>query len=80
MFNSEKKCYDMVYTTSSYMARITFVKIGDKLVGTLNDKNTEKWMFSEITENTFHWQNVTVLENGEYRVNCNIYGKRKNNQ
>lgn len=77
MYNDSNKCYDMVYTCESYMRRLQFKLEGDKLVGTTLDDTNEKWVFSEITENTFHWQNVTVLPSGEWKVNSNVYARRK---
>lgn len=77
MFNNDKKCYDMVYTTFGYMTRLTFVKESSMLVGTLLDDENAKWVFKEITDNTFHWQNITVFENGDWRVNNDVYAKRK---
>lgn len=40
------------------------------------DNNTNKWMFAEITKTTFHWQNVTVLDNGEWKINCEVFARR----
>lgn len=77
MFNPEEKCYDMVYTCDKYMTRLKFAYEDGKLVGTVLNKPKEKWVFSEISENTFHWQNVTVLSDGTWQINCNIYAKRK---
>lgn len=77
MFHPKRKCYEMVYTCFGSMTRLDFVKEGDKLVGTILDAPQYKWVFSEITDTTFHWQNVTVLENGDWQVNVNIYAKRR---
>lgn len=77
VFNNTTKCYDMVYTCEKYMRNLHFNKEGEKLVGTVLDNVNEKWVFSEITKDTFHWQNVTVLESGEWQINSNVYGKRK---
>lgn len=77
MLHPEKKCYEMVYTCFGYMTRLEFRKEGDKLIGTVLEDKNAKWVFSEFTDNTFRWQNITVMENGEWRVNANIYGKRK---
>lgn len=77
MFHPEKKCYDMVYTCAGHMTRLEFRKEQDKLVGTKLDCPVAKWVFSEITADTFHWQNVTVLENGGWRINADVYGKRR---
>lgn len=77
MFNKNSKCYDMVYTTFGYMVRLVFTKENDMLVGTLLEDKNAKWVFKEIADNTFHWQNITVLDNGEWRVNNDIFAKRK---
>lgn len=77
MFNSTKKCYDMVYACEKYMRNVQFRLEGEKLVGTVLDNPTEKWVFSDITSDTFHWQNITCLENGEWLINSNVYAKRK---
>lgn len=77
MFNKKDKCYDMVYTCDKYMRRLRFALEGDKLIGTPLDNPNEKWVFSEIEENTFRWQNISVTEDKEWRVNSNIYARRK---
>jgi hypothetical protein len=77
MFNPNTKVYDMVYTTFTYMQRLTFIKEGDRLIGTPDTIPDARWVFSEITDNSFHWQNITILDNGEQRVNSDIYAKRR---
>ncbi len=77
MFNPKEKCYDMFYTCERKMCRLKFVLEGEKLVGTVLNEPNKKWVFSEISDNSFRWQNVTVTENNEWRVNSNIYAKRK---
>lgn len=64
MYNENDKCYDMVYTCEKYMKKLQFKLEGDKLVGTVLDSPNEKWVFSEIKKDTFHWQNITVLSDG----------------
>ena len=70
-------CYDMTYTCEKYMTRLRFVQDGGKLIGTVLDDPFQKWIFSDIQAESFHWQNVTVLENGEWQVNSNVYAKRR---
>lgn len=77
MFNNTKKCYDMVYACEKYMRGLQFRLEAERLVGTVLDNPAEKWVFSDITKDTFHWQNITVLETGEWQVNSNVYAKRK---
>lgn len=77
MFNPHTKVYDMVYTTFGFMTRVTFVKENGMLVGKPDYDENSRWVFREITENTFHWQNITIMENGAWRINVNVYAKRK---
>lgn len=77
MFNPNTKVYDMVYTTFGFMTRLTFEKTGGMLIGKPDYDENARWLFKDITSNTFHWQNITILDNGEWRVNVNIYAKRK---
>lgn len=77
MFNEKKKCYDMVYTCDRYMISLEFKYEDNKLIGTVLDNECSKWVFSDITNATFHWQNVTVLEDGSWKINSNVYAKRK---
>ena len=77
MFNAKEKCYDMTYTCEKYMTRLRFVKDSGKLIGTVLDDPFQKWIFSDIQAESFHWQNITVLENGEWQVNSNVYAKRR---
>ncbi|MCL1823541.1 MAG: hypothetical protein FWG44_05000 [Oscillospiraceae bacterium] len=46
------------------------------LVHTRLDKEEEKWVFAEINDNDFHWQNVTVQADGTWQVNLDVYAKR----
>lgn len=78
MFNVKEKCYDMTYACEKYICNLRFVQEDNKLIGTVIDNPSQKWVFVDIKENTFHWQNITVMENGKWHVNSNVYAKRKN--
>lgn len=77
MFNRERECYDMTYACAQYSKYLRFRREGDRLVGTVLTNPAEKWVFSELTGDTFHWQNVTDLEDGGQRVNSDVYGRRR---
>lgn len=34
------------------------------------------WIFSDITEDSFRWENVTIRKDGTRIPECEIYGKR----
>lgn len=76
MYNKEERCYDMTYVCTKGTTRLRIQKEHGKIACTVLDKPENKWVFSEITENTFHWQNVTVLENGEWQTNCEVFADR----
>lgn len=78
MYDKERRCYDMTYVCSKYTTRLEVHKENGKIACTLLEDKTSKWVFDEITDNTFHWQNVTVLDNGEWCVNCEVHAIRRN--
>lgn len=77
IFNPNKKCYDMIYSANAYITRLTFEKENGMLVGTPDYDANARWIFKDITEDTFHWQNITLMKNGVVRIHSNIYAKRK---
>lgn len=76
MYNAEKHCYDMTYVCTKYTTRLEVHKVNGKIECTVIDSPESKWVFSDITSDTFHWQNVTVLDDGSWRVNCEVCAKR----
>lgn len=77
MFNAKAGCYDMAYCCEGHVRLLTFVKEGERLVGTPADNPAGKWVFCEIGADTFHWQNCTVLGDGTWRVNSDVYARRR---
>ena len=47
----------------------------DKMVWVLDEENSY-WIFSEITANSFKWENVMIADDGTRARDCEIYGKR----
>lgn len=76
MYHPENHCYDMTYECAKYTTRPEIRKEQGKIACTCLDDNINKWVISEITETTFHWQNVTVLDNGEQKINCEVFAQR----
>ena len=46
------------------------------IVLTYTNDEKRKWVFVEIEDNKFHWQNVTVQEDGQWHINADIYAER----
>ena len=76
MFNKDNEWYDVVYTCAGTMKRLTFRKEDDRLVGKVLDEESTYWMFSDITENSFHWEYVMYKQDGSRELVCEIFGKR----
>ena len=69
MFNREKGWYDVVYTCETCMKRLTFRKEGSRLAGQVLDEENAYWVFSDITRDRFHWENIRIRdEQGEHEA------------
>ena len=76
MFNRRNGCYDVVYTCATCMKRLIFRKEGDRLAGEVLDEEDAFWIFSDITPDGFHWENVRIRKDGSRELVCEIFGKR----
>ena len=76
MFNRDQGCYDVVYTCETCMKRLCFRKEDDRLVGKVLDEDNTYWVFSEITDHSFHWENLTIRPDSSRTLICEIFGKR----
>ena len=80
IYNSKTHCYDMVYACKSKFTNLCFTMENGILTGTVLENPNRKWRFVERNENTFHWQNIIIQENGDITVNCEVFGKRKSEE
>lgn len=76
MFNRTNGWYDVVYTCETCMKRLTFTRQGTRLVGKVLDEENAFWIFSDITSDRFHWENVLIRDDGTKELVCEIFGKR----
>ena len=76
IFNPATHAWDVAYGYTGKIIRLEARKQGEMIVLTYTEDENRKWVFVEIGEDKFHWQNVTVKENGEWRVNAEIYAER----
>ncbi|MBO4636255.1 MAG: hypothetical protein J5685_03830 [Clostridiales bacterium] len=76
MFNNSSGCYDVVYTCDHCMKRLQFTRDGGRLVGKVLDDPGNFWIFSNITNDSFLWENVRIGEDGKRELVCGIKGKR----
>lgn len=68
--------WDIAYCYTGKIMRLEARKQDDMIVLTNMDDKRKKWVFVKIEERKFHWQNVTVKDDGEWYINVDLYAER----
>lgn len=76
IFNPNTHAWDVAYGYTGKIIRLEARKQGEMIVLTDTNDENRKWIFVKIDDDEFHWQNVTIKENGEWQINAEIYAKR----
>lgn len=76
VFNPVTHAWDVAYCYAGKIIRLEARKHDSQIVLTDIDDKTRKWIFADIGDNHFHWQDVTVNENGKHHVKFDIYAER----
>lgn len=76
IYNPNTHIWDVAYGYTGKIIRLEAVKQNDKIVLTFIDDERRKWVFVKIEDDYFHWQNVTIENDGEWHINAEIYAKR----
>ena len=77
IYNPQKKAWDMVYGCYGSMSRFTGTKENGRVILTNNHNHNNRWIFTEIKKDSFHWQNETTQKDGTVKVWCEVYGRRQ---
>lgn len=76
VFNPSTRAYDVAYCFTGKIIRLQAKKQDGKIVLTNLENNRKKWIFAEIEDNYFHWQDVTVKDDGQWHIDCDIFAER----
>ena len=76
VYNPSTHAWDVAYCYTGKIIRLEARKQDDKIVLTNIEDERRKWVFVEIEDNYFHWQDVTVKEDGKWHVNFDLYAER----
>lgn len=76
IYNPDTHAWDVAYGFTGKIIRLEARKQNDMIVLTNIDDDKRKWVFVRIEQSSFHWQNVTVKEDGEWYINADIYAER----
>ncbi len=77
LFNPNTKAWDIFYGYMGGATRLEARKEGDKIVLTEITLQNMKWEFSEITEKSFRWQNLRAQEGSTWRLQGELFAKRR---
>ncbi len=76
IYNPGTHAWDVVYGYTGRIIRLEAKKQDDKIILTFVNDERRKWIFTKIEDNRFHWENVTLKDDGERYVNAEIYAER----
>lgn len=76
VYNPNTHAWDVAYCYTGKIFQLEARKQEEMIVLTHIDNENRKWIFTKIEDNTFHWQNITIKEDGEWHINAEIYAKR----
>jgi len=76
IFNPETKAWDVAYGYTEKIIRLEAKKQDDMIMLTFVNDERRKWVFTNIENNRFHWENITVKDDGEWDINAEIYAER----
>lgn len=76
VYNPGTRAWDVAYCYTGKIIRLEARKQDDRIVLTNIDDERRKWVFAEIADNHFHWQDVIVKEDGKWQVLFDLYAER----
>lgn len=76
VYNPSTHAWDVAYCFTGKIIRLEARRQDDMIVLTDIEDKRRKWVFAKIEDNNFHWQDVTVKDNGEWCINFDLYARR----
>lgn len=76
VYNPSSHFWDIAYCFTGKIIRLEAKRQGDMIVLTNIDDERKKWIFVNIEENNFHWQDINVSEDGKWHINYDLYAER----
>ena len=76
IYNPDTHAWDVAYGYTGKIIRLEAKKQDDMIMLTFVNDERRKWVFTNIEDNRFHWENITVKDDGEWDINAEIYAER----
>lgn len=76
IYNPDTHTWDVAYGYTGKIIRLEAKKQDDMIMLTFVNDERRKWVFTKIEDYCFHWENITVKEDGEWYINAEIFAER----
>lgn len=76
IYNPDTHAWDVTYGYTGKIIRLEAKKQDDMIMLTFVNDERRKWVFTNIEDKRFHWENITVKDDGEWDINAEIYAER----
>ena len=76
VYNPGTHAWDIAYCFTGKIIRLEAKKENGLIIFTDIENKRRKWVFAKIEDNNFHWQDVTVKDDGEWHINFDLYAER----
>ena len=77
LFNIERQVWEIFYGCPEECARLEARKEGDEIILTEITSKAMKWIFSDITDNSFTWRSIAKNPAGDWITLARVYATRK---
>lgn len=76
IYNPDTHAWDVAYGYTGKIIRLEAKKQNDMIMLTFVNDERRKWVFTKIEDYCFHWENITVKDDGEWYINAEIFAER----
>lgn len=76
IYNPNTQAWDVAYGYTGKIIQLEARKQDEMIILTFINDKRRKWVFTKIEDDYFHWQNITVKEDGKWAINAEIDAKR----
>lgn len=76
-FNPKTGAWDVFYGCTGEATRLESRKEKDEIILTEIQKRKMKWIFSEIAQNSFHWQHMQIEDGQNWYVCSELFATRR---
>lgn len=76
IYNPDTHTWDVAYGYTGKIIRLEAKKQDDMIMLTFVNDERRKRVFTKIEDYCFHWENITVKEDGEWYINAEIFAER----